>query len=73
MYGERGTALQTKKKFPSRLGTELTTVAAVASALVSLALYMALNTVLFGILDRVCFSETRMIMREQACGTAPGM
>ena len=41
-----------KSRRISRLGTELT-LAAVASALVSLALYMALNTLLFGILDRV--------------------
>jgi len=50
----------------SRLGTELT-LAAVVSALVSLALYMALNTLFFGILDKVFFSEARMVMREQAC------
>ena len=55
-----------KSRRISRLGTELT-LAAVASALVSLALYMALNTLLFGILDRVLFSEDRMILREQAC------
>ena len=55
-----------KRRSISRLGTELT-LAAVASALVSMALYMALNTLLFGILDRVFFSEYRMIMREQAC------
>lgn len=50
----------------SRLGTELA-LAAVVSALVSLALYMALNALFFGILDRAFFSEARMIMREQAC------
>ena len=55
-----------KSRRISRLGTELT-LAAVASALVSLSLYMALNTLLFGILDRVLFSEDRMILREQAC------
>ena len=65
MYGERGIGLSKSRRI-SRLGTELT-LAAVASALVSLALYMALNTLLFGILDRVLFSEDRMILREQAC------
>ena len=50
----------------SRLGTELA-LAAVVSALVSLALYMALNALFFGILDRAFFSEARIIMREQAC------
>lgn len=53
-----------KSRRISRLGTELT-LAAVASALVSLALYMALNTLLFGILDRVLFSEDRMILRNR--------
>ena len=56
-----------KSRRISRLGTELT-LAAVASALVSLALYMALNTLLFGILDRVLFSEDRMILRGAASG-----
>ena len=46
---ERGIGLSKSRRI-SRLGTELT-LAAVASALVSLALYMALNTLLFGILD----------------------
>ena len=55
-----------KSRRISRLGTELT-LAAVASALVSLALYMALNALFFGILDRAFFSEARIIMREQAC------
>lgn len=54
-----------RRRSISRLGTELA-LAAVASALVSLALYMALNTLFFSFLDQVVYSEERMNLREQA-------